>query len=403
MPDKPQFRYFLRHPATFVQENDAIWKSPLPMNRRQASVHSHSPSAEKQLPLSSGGEMQGDVSVSHGDYFCAIRSFLEKDRLRMISSEASRHIGQDTGPEHIESIDIYLEKHGQFYHPAKIETIVGGSEASFVLNVAISEPGKACIKREYNLLRQLNDTFSCSFLPKIYGQGEICVNNGPDIGMFMGEWFEGYCEFHISRDQEDKKNRIVVWDTEQGHFFLSSDRTMELYRQAAMILTCYYNVKTFEQICLWHHAAGDFVIKLDKEGDVGLKLITVRQYASLVQQGGGADAILHALMVFLVGLSLRMRLDRLDGVGDIVWADDIAVKGTVEGFFRALALKPAISLLPAPLSDCFQYYLSLYTETDIADLSEVIVNTYNPMAPEVPVMQKHKKNHAAALYHAIRS
>ena len=95
--------------------------------------------------------------------------------------------------------------------------------------------------------------------------------------MFLGEWFEGYNEFHISLDPADEKHKIIVWDHEHGNYFLSTDQTKALYRQAAKILTCYYNVETFEQISSWHHAAGDFVLKCQND-EIDLKLITVRQY-----------------------------------------------------------------------------------------------------------------------------
>ncbi len=53
-------------------------------------------------------------------------------------------------------------------------------------------------------------------------------------------------------------------------------------------------------------------------------------------------------------------------VGKIVWPDDIAVEGVVEGFFAALGSKPPIKSIPLPIDACFQYYLaSQYTEEDI--------------------------------------
>ena len=59
-------------------------------------------------------------------------------------------------------------------------------------------------------------------------------------------------------------------------------RSIEVYRQAAFILTLYYDVETFEQIFPWHHAAGDFVVKAD-EGAVDVRLVTARQYAPMIE------------------------------------------------------------------------------------------------------------------------
>jgi len=111
----------------------------------------------------------------------------------------------------------------------------------------------------------MNNDFPFSFVPKVYGTGEVFTKDNHYISMFLGEWFEGFNEFHISRDPADGKNKIVVWDNQQSNFFLSADQIMELYRQATMILTSYYNIETFEQIFSWHHAAGDFVLKTSKQ------------------------------------------------------------------------------------------------------------------------------------------
>ena len=133
----------------------------------------------------------------------------------------------------------------------------------FVVNVAISAAGRDCIEREYNCLKRLGNDFSFSSIPEVYGYGKTCVKEGGHtISMFLGQWFEGFNEFHISHDKADNKYKILVWDSEKGNYFLSPDNTLELYRQAAMILTGYYNIETFEQIFPWHHAAGDFVIRL---------------------------------------------------------------------------------------------------------------------------------------------
>jgi len=352
-----------------------------------------------QQPNNSG------ICVSHGDYFTAVRNFLEQDRSGIITRAVSQHMHRDVTSQEIEEIRIFLEKHGEFYHPARIETVLHGTAIPFVLNVAISDSGKNFIQREYGLLKQLDEDFPCSFLPKVYGQG--CVSmTGDEIGMFLGEWFQGYNEFHISLDPEDEKHKIVVWDHEHGNFFLTTDQATNFYRQAARILTCYYNVETFEQILSWHHAAGDFVLKCQNDS-IDVKLITVRQYRPMFENDSGnenpdAELILEALLVFFLNLAIRMRLDRLDGVGEIVWSDNIALKGTLNGFFEGLALKPLISLFSEPLADCFQKHLLACSRIDFLDLNLSIVETYHPQAPEVPVIRRHLKKHVDNLYNAIK-
>jgi len=357
------------------------------------------------------------LSVTYGEYFYAVRSFLEKDEFKSITSAISQRLNQNIKPEEIKEIRIYLEKHGEFYHPAKIETYINRSRILFVLNVAISSAGKNYIKREFEILNKLNNEFSFSFIPKVYSRGEICIKNkNVEISMFLGEWFEGFNEFHIfpnkyKQDKTDSSIKIVVWDHEKGNFFLSADETFELYSQVAMILTCYYNAETFEQIFPWHHAAGDFVIKL-QNNNMKLKLITVRQYASLfnypteiAKNNTDSDIylILEAMLVFFLNLSIRNRLDRLDGVGEIVWSDNIAVEGTLKGFLKGLSQISSNNLISDTHAANFINYISCFSKTDLLELCNSIVNTYNPMAPELSVIRQNLKNHVDILFSTIKN
>ncbi len=411
MPHKPQFKYFLSDATNPVQKNSEIWSIPLPTTRKQPQ------------------KVTG-ISVTYGDYFSSVHSFLEQNRFEILTSAFSKSINRQTIPEEIEEIRVFLIKHGEFYHPSLIEAILNKHSYKFVINVAISAAGRDCIEKEYNSLKRLGNDFSFSSIPKIYGYGEACVKKSRHtMSMFLGEWFEGFNEFHISHDDSDNKQKILVWDSEKGNYFLSPDNTLELYRQAAMILTDYYNIETFEQIFPWHHAAGDFVVKLTpqpcpppsrgkvsegvKKGNshtIELKLITVRQYARMFAKKEDEDTdrdvemILEAMLVFLLNLSIRMRLDRLNGTGDIVWSDDIAVQGTLKGFFQSLRRKDSTGLFSDSFDTYFHdYLLSSCTEKDFYDLSLAIVNSYNPLAPEIPVIRQNIKKHAEVFFNALVS
>ncbi len=377
MNKRPVFKFFLSNQKNPVTQDSGIWQDFLPVARKHDQV--------------SFGQ-----SISYGEYFSAARSFIEKDRfdnlLKAVSLVAKRSISL----EDIKEIHVFLEKHGEFYHPSKIEVLHCGQKIRFVLNVAVSDTGKNYIEKEYGALQKLNREPALGFVPEVYGKGETDINDNNKVQMFLGQWFDGYHEFHISGGP-DKIKKIVVWDPEQGKRFLSSDQIQALYKKAAFILTRYYNTGTFEQIYPWHHAAGDFVLK-QQNGKIDLKLITARQYHSFSEDDGKKSrdpaAILEALLVFFLNLSIRMRLDRIDGVGKIVWADDIAVEGAVEGFFAALALKPSIKSISLPIDDCFQYYLaSQYTEEDIYALFMEIACVYPPESPEFPVINKNLKKH----------
>lgn len=379
MRDIMQLRYFLYHSDHPINKDHTSWNDPIPMNRK-------------------GGLNPGSVPFAYGDYFRAARSFLE-EHIGILTGAISERLGREIRPEEIETLDICLEKHGEFYHPARIEAVVNGSGLYFVLNAAFSDAGRAGIRKEYETLKRLNYEFPLSFIPQVYGYGKVSSGRGQDIRMFLGEWFEGYHEFHISRDQKDGTEKIMVWDSESCALFLTPEQTRSLYAQIAQILTYYYNVETFEQIWPWRHAAGDFVVSL-QDNHIRLKLITVRGYLPMAHNNKDDDdpgTILNALLIFLVNLSLIARLDRLDGVGDMAWADPIAVEGIIEGFFKALESKPLLPGTEVPLSDGFRYYLSICTKTDLYELSQAILENYT--LSESAFIQKRLNEHTAALKH----
>ena len=392
MSDKPLFSYFLSNSDYPITPDRTIWKAPLPLSRKD--VH--------------GYPDDGDVSISHGDYFHSVRSFLEQDRLEILASAVSQSLDRTIEPDEIEEIRICLEKHGEFYHPSRIVARVNGAVISFVVNVAVSPKGREFILNEFRLLQRLNTDFTYPFIPKVHYQGDVSIKNGDvTLPMFLGEWFENFNEFHLSRDKSDDKIKLVVWDPVHGNLFLSPDQTKELYSQAAMILTCYYNLETFEHISLWHHAAGDFVVKL-QDGKIDLRLITVRRYAPMFgeieaqEEASASQLMLEALLVFFLNLTLRMRLDRLDGIGDMTWADNVAVEGALDGFFRGLAMKAEDGIIPEPFVGFFQHYLSRCTQADLLDLSVSITNKFNPLAAEIAVINENLKAHTTVLFSAIQ-
>jgi hypothetical protein len=388
MPATPHISYFVSHREAPVTKNSDIWKQPLPLKRIFSGKHD-------------------EKFVSHGDYFRAVRTYFEKSGFEVVSRALSKRLQQELKPEDIREIRICLVKHGEFYHPARIETFAGHQKIFFVLNVAVSEVGIRVIDGEYYSLKKLNDLFPVSFLPRVYGSGEVRTAGNQKISMFMADWFEGYHEFHISEDLSNQKNKILVWDDASINYFLSPRQSMDLYRQAAGILTYYYNVESFEQIFPWHHAAGDFVVRIDNNG-LDVKLITVRGYGPLFRNSTNlmktedkVELILQALLIFFLNLSIRMRLDRLDGVRDVIWADNLAIEGTLTGFLEGLALKPRIPLMPDSIERCFIYYLSACTENDLYDLGKAVLKTFNRQAPEIPIVQKNLKDHVEVLSQTI--
>ena len=389
----PRFSFFTPHSKEPVSADSLIWHAPIPLR------------LDTLIPCEGQGEWD---TVSHAAYFAAARSFLEANGFAVITRAASRQLDRKLKAPEIDEIRICLEKHGEFYHPSRIETIVDQKKLCFVLNVAVTATGRRFIEREYHLLSRLTNEQPLHYLPRVYGFSRSAEPGGQNFAMFLGQWFDRYHEFHISIDPVDKKPKIRVWDDARGRFFLSAEQTQTLYAQASHILTAYYNLESFEQIFSWHHAAGDFIVMTEKE-KLQLRLITVRRYTAIFEDRKNSQIvpadpqqILQALLIFFLNLSIHMRLDRIDGIGEMVWSDRIAVDATLTGFLEALSMKPDVPTLPDSPLACFMAYLASCTRDDLLDLTAAMVNRFNPQMPGLPVVRENWQEHVEILYRAIQ-
>ena len=385
----PHFSFYTSHSQQPVSPDNTLWQQPLPL----------------RLDTLRKAE---DVSARHADYFEAAQAFLEAHRYDVITRAASQRLGYAVKPRDLSEIRIRLKKHGAFYHPARVEITIDQKQLSFVLNVAISDSGRRFIKQDYQYLKRLNAETPFYYLPQVYGWEQITGPAGLNFGMFLGEWFDGYHEFHLAPDPVDHALNIAVWDETTGRFFLTAEQTKTLYAQAARILTCYYNLASFEQILAWHHAAGDFVVSI-KRDKLKLRLVTVRRYTSIFEnkqqassKAGDPGWILHALLVFFLNLSIQMRLDRIEGIGDMVWSNKDAVDATLTGFLDALSMKSDVNILPDSPLTCFLAYISGCQASDLYDLSKEIVNRFNPRMPELPIIRKNLSEHVETLHDAFQ-
>ncbi|MFH0867601.1 MAG: hypothetical protein V1904_15535 [Bacteroidota bacterium] len=385
----PQLRFFLSGQTQPLEPNSKPWNLPLPVKREFTGIKE---------------DQNASLSVTYGDYFEATGAFIKKNNYEVILTALSC-LNKNISLEQINEINISLEKHGPFYHPSKIEAVTENSVIPFVLNVAVSKIGIECIHNEFSTLKKLNFEFSNSFIPAVYGYDDFIGRGNIQIGMFLGEWFEGYSEFHVSMDPSDGKEKILIWDNSNGSFFVSEDTAIEIYRQASRIMTCFYNVQTFEQIFPWHHAAGDFVVK-QTGNSLDVKLVTARQYSSLFEtkvQTKDQELIFEGLLMFLLVLSIRMRLDRIDGTGDIVWADDMSVEGTIKGFWEGMIIKSRSKVIPYNFIDEFRIYFQSRSENELFDLSKAIIGSFNQSAPDIPVIDRNLAKHSSELFHAVKN
>lgn len=385
----PRIQYFLSHRSHIVQPGDEIWDTSVPLSR--------------QCFLDEEVDQIG-IAVSYGDYFNAVHAFLEDDQFKPLTDAASKFLKRQVVAGDIDEIVICLEKHGEFYHPARVEVFSSDPKLPFVVNVAISEAGKKVMQKDFANIKKLNRRFPYPFLPDVYCEGETAIKNDAfKIRMFLGQWLDGYHEFHLSGNHAAVADDLVVWDPVQGVIHLTAEQRLEVYRQAAMILTAYYNLETFEQIFAWHHAAGDFVVKAEQRSNkIDVKLVTVRKYAPLFKAtSADTETLFQALLLFLLNLSLRMRLDRLDGVGDMAWADDRAVAGTVQGFFDGLALQTQFHIIPQEIPTVLEGYLTALSADDTLDLLKAIVGRFPSQSPETRLITSNIENHATTVYRHI--
>jgi hypothetical protein len=385
----PQYAYYLYAKEQPVSKGDPLWERPFP-----GQIYASKPfTAQSQ-----------SQSIRVGQYFDAIQAFLEHKGNSLIARVAGKQIGQRLAPEEIDRIDVFLAKHGPFYQPAKIEAVIGRMKKAFVLNVALSEAGRGCIKREYYLLNMLNDRFGVSYLPAVYGYAEEPLNSGMIAKMVLGEWLQGYREFHMHPATSNQRGEIDVWNTEPGGLSLKQDQAAAVYRQAAKILSHFYNLETFEQIYPWHHAAGDFVVRV-KNGVPDVKLITVRQYASMIDCSpeDRREILWDALLYFLLNLSIRMRLDRVEGTGDTIWSEAYVVEEAVKGFSQAMDVKPPLDWFPIHPFEAFKLYAGQLTESDWFSMAGEVVSGYHPGAPEIELIHASLNHHVVTLYRSFQS
>jgi len=341
--------------------------------------------------------LEGDpLKTPYRVYFQAIRTFLEGKNFSQLIRSINEQPGIDIAISDIDELIIRAEKHGALYHPASVEVLTTHRRVKFALNVAVTEAGRNALQREFFVLQALHNKFNLPYIPKPYYTDEV-------LPMFflLEEWFEDYHEFHISID-ENGVRKIKLWEYGKGEYFLSTQQGFEIYRQASRILTSYYDLRDFMLIYPWHHAAGDFIVKVADNDHIDVRLTTVRGYEPFM--GRDKDEMANpavALFYFLLHLSIQMRIDRLDGVGDVVWADDSCVDATVTGFLDGLGRKNDL------MNCCFSVgsflmLLKSFTKDELIKTAVPVAEQFEQTSDYL-VIQEHLKDHVERLYLTLQN
>ncbi|MBF0204292.1 MAG: hypothetical protein HQK67_08240 [Desulfamplus sp.] len=477
-----------------------------------------------QLPLMG----KGAEGILIHEYFELAKKFIQASDYGALREGVKFILNRACSVESFEQIDIYLEKHGAFYHPARIEvsikntckptckatsyrtseitcettsesnvettpesnvepnseiTLQDTSPVLFVLNTAVSIHGLALIDNEYHLLKYLNQIDGNFFLPRVFGMESMICREMP-ISFFLATWFDGYKEFHLTDNLDksdnldgsdhfdrsdnldrsdnidisdlDKSNiqKLHLWNSDGSVIPVSLPAYFEIYEKASEILTFFYNINTFEQISPWHHAAGDFVVKSTEQG-FDVKLITARGYSAIVESGcpeatyeidedkidedeidgawnNNIQDIYKALLLFFLNLTLRMRIDRIDGTGERCLVDDKVIPFILKGFFRAIGNKKIVGCskigdrektdsnetkggsekIPDNIErnlsnnpdfsknmiDGFKSYLMQFSHENLYEILLVMTDDYHPDSPETLFIRNNLKHHSERLF-----
>ena len=385
------FRFYVGHPPAPICQTDSQWRAPVPLHRTAQA----------------GNTPEDEKAVSYGDYFSAVQDFLSADGMAL----PLRVVGQCLGGacQAPDAIGIHLAKHGALYHPARVTLAVGSHRLPLVVNVAISDIGRERIGAEVSHLEHLTTDFPEVYLPRIYGVGSGATPHRQILPMFAGQWMDGYHELHRTAGENADPERWLVWDndSDDGAWCLSENQVDAFFRQAVFILTYYFDPRTLHAILEWHHAAGDFIVKGVPGGPIDVRLITVRRYIPLFDMPTEAvmavHTVLDALAIFFLRTTLWMRLDRLEGVGPLVWAADRAMAPMWEGFVMGLEAMARMHRLPDVFVVGAVRYLAAHEQHDWERLGAQLLARYPSGLPEAGIIARHLERHITHLVSAIRS
>lgn len=342
-----------------------------------------------------------DRAWTIGDYFEAAAQFLHRKNTMEGMARAMGRPG--TVPEDWQ-VSLFLEKHGAYYHPIRLRVQAeagakGQGSSLLVLNGAVAGPGLELMEKETGLLAHLGHLFETPVVPEVYARGEVDGPRGR-AGFFLGNWFDGFHEFHITGAPGERQ--VVVWRPEGSDLRISLDQASGIYEQIARTLTLAYDIRSGNQIFPWHHAAGDFIV--DPIGDtvdgaMPVRLITARGYEPLVDLD--MENPLPGLFFFLLNLSLRMQLDRVDGVGEPVFLGDAVRRATLKGFFSALAVHPAC--MPAGFADDFLAFAAGFDEGQMLEIMVHMLDAWPPGPSEAEMILINLPSHCVSLTNLLNS
>ncbi len=381
----------MRHPPIKFLSSSLLGKKPFNNKWAETLLPTSRPEAPESIKR----------PWTYGRYFQVIKEALFKDSFGSLLGATQKRLGFPLSLPEVQEVLIYSEKHGNLYHPAKVEVVTGQGTVCFAVNVALTEGGREAMVGEVRALTHLLGKYPYPWLPAVYFYTTVESRESEDepLSLFLADWFEGFHEFHLSLDSADNTRKLILWDGSPSPEYLSPRQAGKLYRWISKILTLYYDPRTYEQIFPWHHGAGDFVVRTADE-KVEIRLVTVRQYGALTDPATMSAE--DAMLFFFLNLSIRMRLDRLDGIGEVAWAEDDCLDKTWEGFNEALEVKEKEGVLPPGFWKYFLKKLGRISEAALIERFLALLDSYDSQAPDLPVIKQGLARHIVRTYSLLK-
>jgi hypothetical protein len=342
-----------------------------------------------------------------GDYFDAVRGFILLDNGKHLAHLLTHLWDKKTELKDIEKIIIRYEKYGTLYQIVSAEVFSQDQHIKFAVSTAMSEEARETLDREFDLIQHLYYQKGLPYLPRAHYRQPITLlreEMSETFLMTMSQWFENYHEWHFTKD-ENNEERIIIWDMEGGGYrFASGQEFYEIIRQISKILTLYYSLDTCRRIYPWHHGAGDFIVKTG-DGSVDVRLVTVRGYEPIALSGSKERAdTLKTFLLFLFDITIKMRLDKLEGVGEPYWAEASILRGVLEGFFDALKIKELESDSPDLKADNFINILKSISQDEIRTFFSLWIDQYRSQDPsDYKAIEKHIEGHIIDVYRTFQN
>lgn len=337
------------------------------------------------------------------DYFESIKDLLLTNNAKILTGVIADGFGMELTPEQISGVEIRCEKVGTLYHVSSLNVRCEEGPLKLCVTTAITDAAIRCLAEEASHLEFLSDTYPLTCLPRVFHHGEEIRHTSmgdATLAHSIQEWFEDYHEWHLSVDDSGRQ-RITLWDMLRGYRTFSLEEGAEIHRQATEILTRCYDFRSGKQITFWSHAAGDFVVRMEGRS-ISVRLTTVRGYKSLpLVDGVQSFDPFTQIVYFLLNLTVRMRLDRLDGTGSVLWAESTILRPVLRGFFEAISPGEVQHQYPDGAKERIREDLKAFREEQITTFLLSLLRHFS--GEEKGVVKAHLKEHSRDLVRTMRA